>query len=94
MGKVPNIPHWVDTPCRNEEVSGHRLPNGEVIDLWFGDSGSNNPKHVLPTYREAAKLCWSVCAVETPDAFEACALYQQKEQPDYGVYGGVIPEVY
>lgn len=86
---VPDIPYDADTPCRNEEFSGRRLPDGEVVDLWFGDGwGRNRTKDAM---RHAASLCWSVCAIEHPEAFEACALYQSKFKPTHGVYGGVIP---
>lgn len=86
---IPNIPTEVDTPCRNEEVSARRLPNGTVMDLWAGEGYGRNRKS--EAYREAASLCNTVCAIEHPEAFAACGLYQQKYQPRDMVYGGVVP---
>jgi len=88
---IPLVDSNAQTPCRNEEVSGRRLPNGEVVDLWFGEYGSNSPWDSRQAYREAAGLCWKVCAVDHPEAFAACAAYQAKHKPVHGVYGGVIP---
>lgn len=89
--EVPNIPADIPTPCRNEEVSGRRLPNGEVMDLWAGEGYGR--RHMKEAYREAASLCWSICAVKYPQAFAECAAYQAKHKPANMVYGGVIPDM-
>lgn len=88
--EVPNIPADIPTPCRNEEVSGKRLPDGSVVDLWAGEGYGR--KHIREAYREAAGLCLNICATRFPEAFAECALFQSKYQPAYMVFGGVIPE--
>lgn len=91
---IPSIPPHIPTPCRDPEVSGNVQPNGEVIDLWFGDTGKPqaDPGERKAAYRKAATLCWQVCAVEHPEAFAECALAGSKEKPRYAVMGGIIPD--
>lgn len=92
LSQVPNIPAHVNTPCRNEDVSGNRLPNGNVIDLWIGDSGSTRATDRVATYNEAAALCLTVCKVQHPEAFAECDRARIARGGDeYAVMAGVLP---
>lgn len=86
---IPNIPPEIETPCRNTDWSGRRLPNGGVMDLWAGEGYGRTGKK--KAYREAATLCEQVCLREYPEAFGECAKYQARFQPKDMVYAGVIP---
>ena len=83
---VPNIPDGVPVPCRTTGLGGKRLGNGKAIDLWAGEGGGLIGSK--EAYRLAAGLCWQVCAVETPEAFNECAKYRGDRNV---VFGGVIP---
>lgn len=94
---IPRIPPHIPIPCRDPELSGNVQPNGEVIDLWFGDTGKPQagPGERKEAYRRAATLCWKVCAIEHPEAFAECARAgASRENPsaNYAVMGGIIPD--